>query len=82
MTSASFDGSGVKACPTAGPQQSWTSCEEDLDAWKHSSELKQEQLGPHRKSRGISANATFRNQARLLDMARLSSNPKDETGAT
>ena len=30
----------------------------------------------------FSANATFRNQARLLDMARLSSNPKDETGAT
>eukprot|EP00959_Pyramimonas_sp_CCMP1952_P352675 7389193-Pyramimonas_sp.AAC.1 len=63
MTSASFDGSGAKARPVAGPQQSWASCEEDLDAWKHISELKQEQLGYQMKSRGFSANATFRNQA-------------------
>ena len=35
----------------------------------------------HRKSRGFPANATSRNQARLLDMAHFSPNPRDETGA-
>ena len=82
MTSASFEGSGVKTCPIAGPNQSWESYEEDLQSWVLSTELKEEQIGPHIKSRGFSNNATFKNQAKLMDMARLSGKPSQATPTT
>ena len=70
----------MKACPIASPSQSWESYEEDLQAWYLSTELKATAVGPHVKSRGCSANSTFKNQAKLLDMTRLSNGPVDETG--
>eukprot|EP00959_Pyramimonas_sp_CCMP1952_P159091 3327079-Pyramimonas_sp.AAC.1 len=69
MATASFEGSGVKACSIAGPQQSWESYEEDISAWVLSTELKPEHVGPRIKSRGCSSNLFFKNQAKLLDMA-------------
>ena len=82
MTSASFEGSGVKACPIAGQCQGWESYEEDLQAWSLSTELVAKAIGPHVKSRGFSANLNFRQQAKCEDMARLSSNPADHAQAT
>ena len=82
MSTANFDGSGVKACPIAGPSQSWESFEEDLEAWKLSTELREEHVGPHIKSRGFSNNTLFKNQAKLLDHARLSGKPSAESSSS